>query len=137
MKILIVDDERGARHHLKRVLRPLGDAVVVEAATIDEARAALAEGDVDVALIDLRLGADARNRDGLILVGEVRARGRATPIVVSGSNDLAEVRAAMRLGAHDYVLKDELSEEMVLPILRDLTSRRALEREVVVLRARG
>jgi DNA-binding NtrC family response regulator len=136
MKILIVDDERGARHTLKRMLRPLGEVNIVEAATIDEARAALAANDVDVVLIDLRLDADVRNRDGLTLVGEVHAQGRATPVVVSGSNDLAEVRAAMRLGAHDYVLKDELSEEMVLPILRSLASRRELEREVTVLRAR-
>jgi DNA-binding NtrC family response regulator len=49
---------------------------------------------------------------------------------------MSEVRAAMRLGAYDYIFKDELSEEMVLPILQGLHSTRALEREVQRLRAR-
>jgi DNA-binding NtrC family response regulator len=57
-------------------------------------------------------------------------------VVVSGSNDLATVRAAMKMGAHDYVLKDELSEELIVPILRSIRSRHALEREVTELRSR-
>jgi DNA-binding NarL/FixJ family response regulator len=49
---------------------------------------------VDVALIDMRLARDARNRDGLTLVGEVRKQTSAAPIVVTASHDVAEVRAA-------------------------------------------
>ena len=136
MKILIVDDERAARRALTRILVALGDVELREAASLEEARRELASGEVDVALIDMRLDRDARNRDGLTLVGEIRRQTNTVPIVVTASHDMAEVRAAMRLGAYDYILKDELSDEMVLPILEGLRSTRALEREVLRLRVR-
>lgn len=136
MKILIVDDERAARRALLRILVALGDVELREAASLDEARRELAAGDLDVVLIDMRLGRDARNTDGLTLVAEVRKQTGAVPIVVTGSHDMAEVRAAMRLGAYDYILKDDLSDEMVLPILEGLRSTHALEREVLRLRVR-
>jgi DNA-binding NtrC family response regulator len=135
LKVLVIDDERSARRSLERLLRKLPFVVLAEAASLAEARAQLAAGDVDVALIDLRLSASAQSRDGLTLVSEVR-QANAVAIVVSGFQDLAEVRAAMRLGAHDYILKDELSEELVLPLLESLHSRRGLEQEVLRLRAR-
>ncbi len=137
MKILVVDDEAGARRTLKRILRELRDVEVLEVGSAVEARSALAADDIDIALIDLRLDPSAGYAQGLDLVEEIRARGRTVPIVVSGSNDTAEVRAAMRLGAFDYILKDELSEEMVLPILRGILGKRALEQEVISLRARS
>jgi DNA-binding NtrC family response regulator len=43
----------------------------------------------------------------------------------------------MRLGAHDYVLKDELTEELIVPVLRSICNQRTLEREVTELRSRG
>jgi DNA-binding NtrC family response regulator len=136
MKILIVDDEAVARRALSRVVQTLPDVELREASSLEEARRELAAGDVDVALIDLRLERDSRNRDGLTLVAEVRKQTSAIPIVVSASHAMAEVRAAMRLGAYDYVLKDQLSEEMVVPILQELQSTRALEREVQRLRVK-
>jgi DNA-binding NtrC family response regulator len=136
MKILIVDDESGARKSLARIVRALPEAEVYEAASLVEARTALSAEEPDVALLDVRLGPDARNRDGITLVGEVRARHRAVPIIVSGSSDMDEVRTAMRVGAHDYVLKDELSEDLVVPMLEKLAEKLRLERELLALRAR-
>jgi DNA-binding NtrC family response regulator len=136
MKILIVDDERAARRALIRILVALGDVELREASNLEEARRELAAGDVDVVLIDVRLDRDGRNSDGLTLVGEVRKHTSAVPIVVTGSHDMSQIRAAMRLGAYDYILKDELREEMVLPILQGLRSTRDLEAEVLSLRAR-
>jgi DNA-binding NtrC family response regulator len=136
VRVLVVDDEKAARLRLIRILSALEDLEIREAGTLEEARAALAEGGVEVALIDMRLARDMRNRDGLALVGEVRAQTTAVPIVVTASHDMAEVRAAMRLGAYDYIIKDELTEEMVLPILHGLRNTRALEREVIQLRVR-
>jgi DNA-binding NtrC family response regulator len=43
---------------------------------------------------------------------------------------------AMRVGAYDYILKDDLCDELVLPVLTGLRTRRRLEREVSELRAR-
>jgi DNA-binding NtrC family response regulator len=136
VKVLIVDDERSARRSLERILRKLPFVELAEAASLQEARAHLEAGGVDVALIDLRLSPNGQERDGLTLVGELRALPNAVAIVVSGFQDLEEVRAAMRLGAHDYILKDELSEELVLPLIEGLHSQRSLEQEVRRLRAR-
>jgi len=136
MKILIVDDDRSARRALVRILVAMGDADLREAASLEEARREVAAGEIEVALIDLRLDEDGRNRDGLTLVSELRKHTNVVPIVVTASHDMAEVRTAMRLGAYDYIMKDELSDETVLPILQSLRSTRALEREVLNLRVR-
>jgi DNA-binding NtrC family response regulator len=136
MKILIVDDQRSARRILLGLLQELEGVEVVEASSLVEARRVLEQQAVEVALIDIRLGADSRNRDGLTLVRELRQKTSTVPIVVTASNEMAEIRAAMRLGAYDYILKDELCEELVLPVVEGLRSRRLLEREVATLRAR-
>jgi DNA-binding NtrC family response regulator len=137
MKVLIVDDQASARRVLASIVAKLGDGTeIVEASSLVEARAALEPGDVDVALVDLRLSADARNRDGLTLVEEIRARTATVPIVVTAYQEMAEIRKAMRVGAYDYILKDDLCDELVLPVVGAIGSRRRLEREVRELRAR-
>jgi DNA-binding NtrC family response regulator len=135
MNILVVDDQRSARRILADMLARGEGAAVTEAGTLDEARRALAQGTMNIALVDIRLDTDARNRDGLTVVSEARQAG-VIPIVVTVSNEMAEIRAAMRLGAYDYILKDELCEEMVLPLIDEIRHRRQLEAEVEELRAR-
>jgi two-component system response regulator HydG len=56
--------------------------------------------------------------------------------MVTASTELAEVRQAMRDGAADYVLKDELSAEMLLPIIEGIGERLRLRGEVLRLRQR-
>ncbi len=134
MKVLIVDDQAPARRMIADCLAPLADVEILEAATLEEARQKLTQHLVDVALIDLRLDAkDPNNRDGMTLVSELRERGTAIPIIVTVARAMAEIRAAMRAGAYAYILKDELSEELVLPVLRELQSHRALARKVLHL----
>jgi len=136
MKVLIVDDQASARRVLAAIVKKLDDVDIVEADSLATARAALDAQPLDVALIDLRLGPDARNRDGLVLVEEIRARTSVVPIIVTAYQEIAEIRMAMRVGAYDYILKDDLCDELVLPVLSGLRSRRRLERELRELRAR-
>jgi DNA-binding NtrC family response regulator len=136
MRVLVVDDERAARQVLVRLVSLVGEVETHEAASVAEAKELLEQMPFDALLVDLRLSPDADDRDGLVLVNEARARSILS-VVVSGSHDVAAVRTAMRMGAHDYVLKDELSEELIVPVLRSIQSRRALEREVTELRSRG
>ncbi len=112
------------------------DTDVREAASLEEARALFAQQAFDIVLIDVRLDEDPANRDGLTLLREVRERPGVIPIVVTGAHEMDEVRAAMRLGAYAYILKDELSEELVLPMLDSVRAQQQLEQEVVELRAR-
>lgn len=59
-----------------------------------------------------------------------------TSLMVTAFSDMAEIRAAMRRGAWDYVLKDGLCEELLLPIIETARTRQRLENEVLALRAR-
>lgn len=134
MRVLLVEDNATARRTLARCLAPLSGVEIHEVASLSAARQLLARTLVDVALIDLRLDErDPTNRDGMTLVQELRQSGTAVPIVVTATSEMAEIRSAMRAGAYAYILKDELCEELVLPVLDDLQRRRALERQVLHL----
>src|SRR5512138_1860431 len=99
MKVLIVDDQASARRVLSAIVGKLDDIEIEEADGLDAARRAVDTYAPDVALIDLRLGPDARNRDGLVLVEEIRARTQTVPIIVTAYSEVAEIRQAMRVGA--------------------------------------
>ena len=117
MKVLIVDDQRSARRILADILSRMPEVTVTEASDLTSARAALAQETFDLALLDVRLDLEPSNRDGLVLVRELRERTSCVPVMVTGSQEMAEIREAMRSGAYDYILKDDLSEELVAPIV--------------------
>jgi DNA-binding NtrC family response regulator len=135
MRILIVDDQRSGRRVLRQMLATLADVELLEAATQAEAIAAVEKSSPDLLLLDIRLSDDPRDRGGLDILRKVRASGRQTPaVMVTSMSELAEVREAMRLGAQDYVPKDELCPEMLLPIVEGQRERLQLRGEVVRLR---
>jgi CheY-like chemotaxis protein len=137
MKILIVDDQRSARSVLRRILEPLPDTRVLEATSKGEALAQAALHDPDLVLLDIRLSRDPRDRGGLEVLSELRRGGhRASAIMVTALSEMAEVREAMRLGACDYIIKDELGEEVVLPIVESHRERLRLHAEVNRLQLR-
>ncbi len=137
MKILVVDDQRSARRVLRQILGVLDDVEILEAGTVNDAVAAVELSSPDLLLLDIRLSDDPRDRGGLEVLRTVRASGRTTPaVIVTSSTELAEIREAMRHGAQDYVLKDELSPEMLLPIIEGLRERLNLRGEVTRLRER-
>ena len=137
MKILIIDDQRSARRVLKQILSELKYAEIVEAESLDSAKAALEAHEIDLMLVDVRLSENSTDRGGLELLAWARETGRSTPaVMVTASTELAEIREAMRRGAQDYVLKDELSSEMLLPIVEGMHERIHLKGEVLRLRQR-
>jgi DNA-binding NtrC family response regulator len=137
MKVLVVDDQRSARRVLRQMLAELDDVEILEAGTLAEALAAVETATPDLLLLDIRLSDDPRDRGGLEVLRSVRASGRTTPaVIVTSSSELSEIREAMRQGAQDYVLKDELSPEMLLPVVEGIRERMALKGEVIRLRER-
>src|SRR5450432_1743309 len=137
MKILVVDDQRSARRVLKQMLAGLDGIEIVEASNQTEAIALAETAAPDLLLLDIRLSEDPRDRGGLEILKAIRAAGRSTPaVIVTSSSELAEIREAMRQGAQDYVLKDELSPEMLLPIVEGIRERLNLRGEVTRLRER-
>jgi DNA-binding NtrC family response regulator len=137
MKILIVDDQRSARRVLREMISTLQNVEIVEAATVGDAIAAVDRAPPDLMLLDIRLSSDARDRGGLDVLRKLRASGAGVPaVMVTSLVELGEIREAMRCGAQDYVLKDELCPEMLLPIVESFRERVALRGEVARLRER-
>jgi DNA-binding NtrC family response regulator len=135
LKILVVDDQRSARRVLRHLLAELRDLEVIEAGSVDEAKERVESQNPDAALVDIRLSPDPTDRGGLTFLKWLRESGRSTPaVMVTASTELAEIREAMRQGAQDYVLKDELGPEMLLPIVEGIRERLQLRSEVVRLR---
>jgi DNA-binding NtrC family response regulator len=135
VKFLLLDDQRAARTVLKRLLEDRPDIEVIEAASADEARMRVETHDIDAMLLDIRLSDVPNDRGGLEFLRWARSTGRSMPaVMVTGVSELAEIREAMRQGAQDYVLKDELCAEMILPIVDGIRERFALKGEVQRLR---
>ncbi len=105
MKIGIVDDHGLFREGMRYVLEGLGDGVeVLEAASGVEALELLeAHPDLAVLLLDLKL----RGEDGFNLLQAVRARELAPPVIVmSASEDRADIERVLRAGARGFIPKN-------------------------------
>ncbi|MBI5716234.1 MAG: response regulator transcription factor [Burkholderiales bacterium] len=104
MKLLIIDDHPVVREGLAAVLRQLdGGAEVLEAADGEQGLHQLAQhADVDGVLVDLRMAGLA----GLPTLARLRALRPQLPVmVISASEDPADVRRAMAAGARGYIPK--------------------------------
>jgi DNA-binding NtrC family response regulator len=135
MKVLVIDDQRSARQILRGLLADLEGVEIVEAATLEEAMSAVQTAEPDLLLVDIRLSPRPTDRGGLDLLRWLKQKGVAVPaVVITASTELHEIREAMRLGAKDYVLKDELCAEMLLPIVQGLREKMVMAGEVRRLR---
>jgi len=131
MKILILDDEPSARSLMRFAIEDMLDIELLEAASLQEARAIISSIAIDIALIDIRLNRDdPGNREGLGLLEELVENTAVIPIVVSALSDADTIREAMRKGASDYLYKEELDEDLLHPRIERLRQRAELEREV-------
>src|SRR5262245_5210785 len=85
------------------------------AASYEQGLDALRAGIHDVCLLDYRLG----NRDGLELLQECEAeRLKAPVILLTGMYDYGIDVAAMRLGAADFLVKDQLTPSLLERAIR-------------------
>ena len=112
--VLVVDDEPSIRL-LCRINLELEGFDVREAGTIDDARAALADGEVGVVLVDVHVaGVDGRD-----LARELRASGRAYGIaLLTGTVELS----ADDRSTADAVIPKPFTIEELLRVVRDLAA---------------
>ncbi|MBZ4017547.1 DUF7342 family protein [Streptomyces purpurogeneiscleroticus] len=101
--VLVVDDDvRVAGINAAYVAKIAGFRVVAQAHTAAEALAVLESTAVDLILLDHYLP----DETGLQLVARLRQRGLHTDVImVTAARDVATVRAAMRHGALQYLVK--------------------------------
>jgi len=122
IKVLVVDDEPVYREILtKRLTRRMLD--VSTAGGGDEALESLADREVDVVLLDVKMP----GRDGIEICREIkRTHPLVEVIMLTGHADLSDAVTGMRQGAFDYLLKPVDADELVNKI-EDAAARRGLQ----------
>jgi len=122
IRVLIVEDDFAVAHLHQRFLEQL-DGFEVAGAELTAAGAAarLAEGDIDLVLLDMFLP----DASGVQLLRRIRSASAAPldVIMVTASPEPELVRQAFQLGAVDYVLKPFQPEDLGVRLRRYATRR--------------
>ena len=115
LRVLLVDDDAAFGAAMAKALRRRGfEVVVLDNGT--DAVVALARGDEQVAVLDLRMP----DLDGLEVLR--RTPGRSVPVVVlTGHGTVPDAVEAMRLGAHTFLTKPVDAADLA-PVLRQAAS---------------
>ncbi len=147
IKILVVDDDSFVRDMLASILETCNYEVETSHNGADALEQAVSETDIDLIISDMNMP----EMSGLELIEEIRLAELEVPIIIlTGNNEISTAIEAMKIGANDYLLKDEniqdtipISAEKVLEkhqlkmqnvqLMRDLELKnRELERMVFV-----
>lgn len=113
---MIVDDHVFVRQGMAQLLDGENDLkVVAEAGRAEQALAALAGGDIDLAIVDLSL----EGATGLDLIRRIKALYPSLPVlVVSMHDETVYAERALRAGASGYLMKHEATERVLHAIRR-------------------
>ncbi|MEW6430566.1 MAG: sigma-54 dependent transcriptional regulator [Myxococcota bacterium] len=129
MKILIVDDEQSVRELLEILFRGWGYEFA-SASNLQQARAALDAGDIDLVVTDMRLGSDS----GMDVLRAARATAFPPEVIMlTAFGTPATAIEAIREGAYDYITKPFDNDELRLLTARAL-EKREMRGEVLRLR---
>ena len=127
--VLTVDDEPGVRESSRQILKEECD--VLEATGGQAALAHLQSREVDLVLLDVRLGAET----GLELLDRIKGfEDSVEVILVTAVREVRTAVEAIKRGAYEYVTKPFDVDEM-LGLVRRALEKRALQREVLYLRS--
>jgi len=118
-RILIVDDQDNARSMLSEML--LAEAYDVDQAPNGEAACAMvADNDYDLVITDLRMG----EVGGLEVLRRTREASPLTHVIVmTAFGTIEDAVEAMRFGAHDFVQKPFVVEELLTKVARAARTR--------------
>jgi DNA-binding NtrC family response regulator len=127
--VLVVDDEEGVRASIRAILD--GSCEVLEAETGADALELLRGREVDLVMLDQRMPGEA----GLDVLPRVKAADPSTVVVLATAvHDLRTAVEALKRGAYDYITKPFDVDDILMLVQRAL-EKRALERQVLVLRS--
>lgn len=134
-RLLVVDDHPIVRDGLVQLLgRAPGLVVVTAVGSQEEARQAVRQHEVDLALVDLMIGAS----DSLALISELVAeRPTLKVLVVSALSQSVYAERALRAGAAGYIMKSAETPELLLAISSVLEGRVYLCPKIFVSLFRG
>jgi DNA-binding NtrC family response regulator len=128
-RILVVDDEEGAREALEVVLED--DYQVVSVASGSSALAKIKQQPFDVVLLDITMP----DLDGITTLKLIKECDESIDVIMISAIDSArEAASAMKCGAYDYITKPYEAGE-ILTTLQRVLKKRSLEQEVRYLRS--
>ncbi len=127
-RILIVEDEETAAGTLREYLDIVGYESLV-ANTAGEAIKALNTGNIDMVIIDIKLG----GMDGLDLTAEVKKEHNVDVIVMTGYSEEYSYESVIGKGASDLIFKPIRFEELVLRIKRVLRERQLSQGQIEMM----
>jgi len=123
-QVLVVDDEGANRYSVSKTLQRVG-YVVEEAASGEEALEQVDKQEFDVVLTDIRM----QGIDGIELLRRIKdASPDAIVILMTGYASLGTAVEALRLGAHDYLIKPSSSQDIRSSVGRGVERARNLKR---------
>jgi two-component system OmpR family response regulator len=129
MRILIIEDDRDAADYIVRAFRETGH-VADHAADGEEGLAMALDGDYDVLIVDRMLP----KRDGLSVIGELRAKKIETPVLILSALGQVDDRVkGLRAGGDDYLPKPYSFAELLARV-EVLARRRGGRNEETVYR---
>ena len=122
--VLVVDDEGANRYSVSKTLQRVG-YIVDEAASGEEALNFVDTQEFDVVLTDIRM----QGIDGIELLRRIKdAAPDAIVILMTGYASLGTAVEALRLGAHDYLIKPSSSQDIRSSVGRGIDRARNLKR---------
>ncbi|MDD2852920.1 MAG: sigma-54 dependent transcriptional regulator [Desulfuromonadaceae bacterium] len=124
-KILIIDDEVFIRENVTRILSEDG-YLVCQASGVIEASEQVSSGDVDLALLDLNLGAE-NGLDTLKILKELDPE--LLVIIITGFGSVESAVDALKLGAFHY-MKKPFKADALRVIVKLALQTQTLKREV-------
>ena len=129
-KLLLVDDDRTFRVLLGRELESRGFGLTL-AESVEEAKARVDAEELDLAVVDIRLGAG----DGLDVLAYLKERQpRVQVLMLTGHGTLDTSIRALRDGAFDYLRKPCPALEIDLALRRALEHQKLVERNAILRR---
>ena len=128
MRLLVIEDDRDAADYLVKAFREVGH-VADAAMDGDDGLAMAVDGQYDVLIVDRMLP----KRDGLALIGALRAKGMETPaLILSALGQVDDRVKGLRAGGDDYLPKPYSFSELLARV-EVLSRRRGGRSEETVL----
>ena len=129
INLLIVDDDAVDREQIRRMIsRSNIQAKISEASSIESSMSYLEHGEFDCVIVDYRLGIGS----GLTLLNNIRKteNNHCAVIMITGLGDEEIAAEAMRLGASDYLLKNQLKSAQLIHSISSSIQRANLEKKL-------
>jgi diguanylate cyclase (GGDEF)-like protein len=129
IKLLIVDDDAVDREQIRRMVsRSNIQAKISEASSIESSMSYLEHREFDCVIVDYRLGIGS----GLTLLDNIRksVNNHCAVIMITGLGDEKIAAEAMRLGASDYLLKNQLKSDQLIHSISSSIQRASLEKKL-------